>query len=277
MPIPRELFQIWYQGLPEEAADPVREKLEATRRLCQESGFGYTLEDDASIRRQLTAEQVEVYEAYHRLHQRVDFAKICLMLRNGGVYLDADAELLKPLDSRGSPLDFTSDRLYVSQQHPSMRSMLKMATFANNGFYAAPRDHCVLRGYAQRLAQLQATMGGGGDVDSTTGPFTLSTYLQELGPREDVVLLPWHFMEACVGGICAPTSDTLSLHRHRLSWLSPGQRRLARVMGAAVLHRRALLALLLLSVAALLKYFFFDRRHHQSASRCQQACKISAS
>ena len=112
MPIPRRVVQIWYQGL--DAADgDVRARVEAVREHCRRAGFEYSLEDDASIRRRLSPEQLATYLGYTRLHERVDFAKVCLILFGGGVYMDVDAEMRRPLDAPGSPLDFSSENLYT--------------------------------------------------------------------------------------------------------------------------------------------------------------------
>jgi mannosyltransferase OCH1-like enzyme len=249
MPIPRRVVQIWYQG----AAAAGDARLEATRRHCARAGFEYALEDDASIRRQLPPEQLATYLAYARLHERVDYAKVCLLLARGGVYLDADATVVRPLDGPGSPLDFGSENLYVSRQHPALQALLRGRTrhFVNNGFYAAPPGHRALRGYAARLAALQRAGGGRPprSIEATTGPLTLSEYLD--GDRGgDVVLVPWRFLEACVGPFC-DARDALVLHRHRLSWLPGWERALLQAAGAALVCWRAALALLAALAAAL--------------------------
>lgn len=227
--IPRRVLQIWYQGEP---SGPAARRIDAAREACARSGFEHLLLCHEDVRRALTAEGRQddllvVYDGYGTLHERVDFAKACLLLLWGGVYLDADAEIVRPLDAGAIDFDGHEDVLYVSAAHPLVSLLHRpwVSAFVNNGFYAAPRGCAALRGYVQHLtdvSRLRTAPCAPGDapcVQLSTGPWTLSMYLQATGYRGARVL-HWQAVEPCLCSHCAlDPATTLVAHRHELSWM----------------------------------------------------------
>lgn len=240
MPIPRVVHQIWLQG----AAPPdVEEALARTRRWCLQQGLLHRRWAEPDLVAALGLGADATYAAYPLLHQRVDYCKVLIMTRIGGVYLDADVSpLLLPLSSA---VDFQGDRLHLTEANPVYRLLQRLAysslpgKLVNNGVFASPPEHPALLAY---LARMRAVPDVGAGIENTTGPNTLSYFIESWGPDPTVLLLPWWLFEACCFGLRLPHSDSVALHRHRVSWFGPTERAVFRLAPALLLAGIALAA-----------------------------------
>src|SRR5689334_8547145 len=95
MPFPRLIHQIWLQGqeyIPKEYDDNIA----SIKTLNPQ--FQYRLWDECAILGLMKGPARMAYYRFKYLHQKVDFARYVILYELGGMYIDIDAECIKPLE-----------------------------------------------------------------------------------------------------------------------------------------------------------------------------------
>jgi hypothetical protein len=194
--IPKTLIRYWHD--PSDVPEDVRACLNSWDRLGEE-GFQFRMFDDVSadlyIANEYGAREREAFARCRHPAMRSDYLRMCFVLAEGGLYVDADDVLL----GEGWRYIFRDGRLKVQPlcyDIPSSR-MVSAAEicrpdllrdgrifYVNNDPIAAPSDHPVLR---RALARATERLLGGAkfpEIQSTTGPgnFTaaLAAHAREL-------------------------------------------------------------------------------------------------
>ena len=96
---PRVLHQTWKDHAP---PPPLDGYMTTCRSMNEEAGFTYAFYDDTALRRAVAdavPQHLPLYDAFAHTIERVDFARYAIMWKTGGVYLDADMECYKPLET----------------------------------------------------------------------------------------------------------------------------------------------------------------------------------
>lgn len=187
--IPRRLIRYWHDPL--ELPEDVRTCLESWDCLADE-GFEFHMFDDVSA----AAYIANVYgdreqQAFRRCSHpamRCDYLRMCFILAEGGLYVDADDVLL----GEGWRRIFWDSRLKVQPLCYDIRAGAMMPAaeiwrpdlptdgrifYVNNDPIAAPADHPVLR---RALVRSTARLLGEDcfpEIQSTTGPGNLTAAL----------------------------------------------------------------------------------------------------
>jgi mannosyltransferase OCH1-like enzyme len=209
--IPKLVHYVWVG--PNPYPEDARQRLEGWRRLLPDYRFMLWSEENIDFS-SLFVRQAYGVGAYNRV---CNYARMAALENFGGIYMDHDIELLKPLD----PLLGNSCFAGFQTLDPTALDQVNGAVLG-----AEPR-HPFIR--AVRAAM--DTMDGTQDVGSGTGPKLLSRILREAGeliPQQeptvlrDVTLYPpryfypyaWFetFDPACV------TSDTVAIHHWAHTW-----------------------------------------------------------
>src|SRR5262249_42863738 len=154
--IPRRLVRYWHD--PNDLPDDVRACLESWDRLAGE-GFEIHLFNDVSavdyIARHYGQREVQAFARCHHPAMRSDYLRLCYILAEGGMYVDADDVLLGDgwrrlfLDSKLKlqPLcyDIAAGRMTASADiwEPDLPSGNRVF-YVNNDPIAAPANHPVL-------------------------------------------------------------------------------------------------------------------------------------
>jgi hypothetical protein len=211
MLIPKTLVRFWHDSC--DVPSDVRECLETWDPLRQE-GFAFRMFDDAAATTYIAArygrrERAAFARCRHPA-MRSDYLRMCFVLAEGGLYVDADDVLL---GDRWSDI-FRDGRLKVQPlcydltaagmvsatelQRPDL-SLDGRVFYVNNNPIAAPAGHPVLR---RALARATDTLLGcepSPEIQSTTGPGNLTAALaahardiQVCGaPADFELLLDW--------------------------------------------------------------------------------------
>ena len=98
MSIPKIIHQIWLQG----EIDIPKKYLSKTQRIKDmHQTWKYYFWDDVSIVDLLSKNTIwlNTYHKLNYLHQKVDYARYIILYIYGGVYIDMDVKMVKPLDS----------------------------------------------------------------------------------------------------------------------------------------------------------------------------------
>lgn len=221
MTIPRHIHQIWFQG-----ADAVPRRYQRTVAALKRMnpGWTHTVWDDGSLRD--VCHELgfgRVYDAYTVMHQKIDFGRYCVLYKHGGVSLDMDVDVLRPLDAL--PLD-TFDTVAVSKMPLNWfeaRCANKMRGYMlNNATILSPARDPLLRALIVAIARNRAdpTKSHWKQIDATTGPSAFNDALWTL----PVIVMDSAFFEPCIAHNthCAPTDAAIVYHQHHSSWNADG-------------------------------------------------------
>jgi mannosyltransferase OCH1-like enzyme len=200
-PIPRTLVRFWHD--PHDVPPDVRECLESWDTLRDE-GFAFRMFGDASatayIAERYGSRELAAFNRCRHPAMRSDYLRICFVLAEGGLYVDADDVLL----DRGWEGAFRDGTLKVQplcydviaggMVPQSELRRLDLPTegrifYVNNNPIAAPAGHPALR---LALARATTRLLGGDpapEIQSTTGPGNLTAVLAAYARMSD----PWDF------------------------------------------------------------------------------------
>jgi hypothetical protein len=228
--IPRILIRYWHD--PFDVPDDVRACLNSWDRLGEE-GFELRLFSDASaaayIAERYGARERQAFARCRHPAMRSDYLRMCFVLAEGGLYVDADDVLLgggwKHIFRNGGlkvqPLCYdipSSGMVPAAEIWRSDLSTDGRIFYVNNNPIAAPADHPVLRRALDRATERLLDEGWLPEIQSTTGPgnFTaaLAAHARDLkiaGAPLDFELL--HDWEAI-----AETRWELSYRRDARNW-----------------------------------------------------------
>ena len=195
-PIPKTLIRYWHD--PCDLPEDVRACLNSWDRLGEE-GFEIRMFDDVSasayIEDEYGAREREAFARCRHPAMRSDYLRMCFVLAEGGLYVDADDVLL----GDGWRYIFRDGRLKVQPlcyDIPSSRMMPAAEIwrpdlptdgrifYVNNDPIASPADHPVLRRALARATERLLGEDRLPEIQSTTGPgnFTaaLAAHAREL-------------------------------------------------------------------------------------------------
>ena len=206
--IPRTLVRYWHDplGVPSD----VRRCLDSWEAL-REEGFSMRMFSDASARTYIAERygwrEIAAFERCRHPAMRSDYLRMCFVLAEGGLYVDADDVLL----GDGWREIFRGDALRVQALCYDIRAGgMVSATelrrtdlptedrifYVNNNPIAAPADHPVLRRALSRATDALLGEDPAPEIQSTTGPGNLTASLaahalevQERGTQADFELL----------------------------------------------------------------------------------------
>lgn len=209
--IPKIIHYVWVG--PKPFPRDGRENLERWQKLCPDYQFRLWSEDNLDFSSRFVR-QAYAAKAYNRV---ANYARMRALLDHGGIYLDHDIELLKPLDG------LLDNRCFAGFQtlKPEVPDLV------NNAVVGAEPGHPFIRSV---LAALEA-MDGRVNVASGSGPGLVSRLLRERGltkPSSEIQQIdgvtlyppryfyPYEWTETfdpqCV------TPDTVAIHRWAHLW-----------------------------------------------------------
>ena len=188
-PIPRTLVRYWHD--PHDLPDDVGACLDSWNRL-REEGFEFRMFDDVSaaeyVGTRYGARHREAFMRCRHPAMRSDYLRLCFLVAEGGLHVDADDVLIgdgwRRIFRNGTlkvqPLcyDVTAGGMVPSAA--IWRTDLPMdgrVFYVNNDPIAAPAGHPVLR---RALVRATGRLLGGDpypEIQSTTGPGNLTTAL----------------------------------------------------------------------------------------------------
>lgn len=187
--IPRNLIRFWHDHseLPPDVADCM-----LTWERLADHGFAIRTFDDASaenyIRHRYGARQIAAFGRCAHPAMRCDYVRLCVLLIEGGLYVDCDDVLLD--DGWTCLFDDDSLKLQPLCYDISAGGMMPNADiwqtelpagernfYVNNDPIAAPAGHPVLQRALERATDL--LLGGDTlpEIQATTGPGNLTTVL----------------------------------------------------------------------------------------------------
>jgi mannosyltransferase OCH1-like enzyme len=181
-PIPKVIIRYWHD--PGALPDDVRACLNSWDRLGEE-GFKFRLFSDVTaaeyISERYTSRELEAFARCRHPAMRSDYLRLCFVLAEGGLYVDADDVLL----GEGWKYIFRDGRLKVqplcydcetSRMVPTAdiwranSPMTGRIYYVNNDPIAAPPEHPILRRALTQATDKLLARDWVPEIQSTTGP-----------------------------------------------------------------------------------------------------------
>ncbi len=203
--IPRKLVRYWHD--PSDCPEDVRACLKSWDILASE-GFEFYLFDDISAAAYITDHYgVREYQAFKRCNHpamRCDYLRMCFLIAEGGLYVDADDVLLgdgwrrlfQDSNLKLQPLGYdiaAGGMMPASDIWRSDLSSEGRVYYVNNDPIAAPPDHPILRRALFRATEKLLGDDASPEIQSTTGPGNLTVALAAHARGLQVTSLPFDF------------------------------------------------------------------------------------
>jgi mannosyltransferase OCH1-like enzyme len=241
--IPRTTHQIWLQGW-----DALPEKFHANVKLLKEKNPDYIHKqwDERSLRQEcarIGPQVLRTFDAFPHLIQKVDLGRLVVLYTHGGISVDTD---MKPLNSINSTPHLDSAEIMISMG----AFPLNIIGHTNNAVILSVPGHPFLRDAIDTIcsASLKESDYTTKElyIDATTGPSFMETVIRR--HRDSIVFLDNKFYEPCfsVDPVCSASRDSIMLHQHEMSWVSPFFRDLFRLLFPLIYVLMILIPLLIL-------------------------------
>jgi mannosyltransferase OCH1-like enzyme len=203
--IPKKLIRFWHD--PVDLPDDVLACLESWNRLVDE-GFSLHTFHDANAEEYIfdvfgDRERRAFARCTHPA-MRCDYFRLCFVLSEGGLYVDADdvligdgwRELFRNSSLKLQPLAYDIGAGAMMPSADIWRPDLSISDrvfYANNDPIAAPPNHSVIRRALERATVKLLDAKGALEIQSTTGPGNLTAALASHARELQLAGLPFDF------------------------------------------------------------------------------------
>jgi inositol phosphorylceramide mannosyltransferase catalytic subunit len=228
--IPKIIHQIWLQG-KNQIPNKYIPYINTIHQYHPKQTWQYILWDDIMIIQLLRQNKVwiDTYYKLTYLHQKVDYARYIILFIYGGIYIDMDVIMIKPLDSL----------LYKLQDYDLVVSKINMNLFdniincgrnicINNGIIMAKPGALILAQIIDYINQHPNCSGfiKFNCINNTTGPKVFTRIILD-HLNNKIKILDSEYLEPQVFGTGRITNNTYAIHKHDGTWLSSWLRQLA--------------------------------------------------
>jgi mannosyltransferase OCH1-like enzyme len=238
---PRNIFQVWFQG----CKNMKKKELITNSRLWRDLNplWKYHCIDDKFLREscgRFSEQAQRLYDKMSLMHMKIDFARYITLYLYGGIYVDMDAFVLRPLDystymeeivtsyeRTGKPIIGIS--LINANKLESWLYVHEDRIMNNAILVSSPGNPALQRFIMFIIANIESQLANPStdafsQIQSSTGPIQFNKFFAESQNLidTDVVFLPPTIFEPCDLGRhdCVITTDTIAIHLFELSWLT---------------------------------------------------------
>lgn len=231
--IPKIIHQIWMQGYVNIS---LKNKIKIENTKKKHLKWKYILWDEKKIIELLNEPSYlkykEKFYKFNHMHQKIDFSKIMILDKFGGIYIDMDCDVIKNLDiifDKNKNYDFIISKM--SDKIDSVSNYLTCHNFNkcyNNGIIISKQNIEICKYLMDNfLNQCNFYENKLLCIQNTTGPPIFNTlinkYISE-HKNNKILILPYYYFEPCIGTNCNITNDTYIVHKHQLTWLTEQQK-----------------------------------------------------
>lgn len=219
---PKIIHQIWFQGkniIPSKYIPKINKIKEF------HPSWKYIVWDDKSIKELMMVNKnwLDTYHHFRYLHQKVDFAKYVILYQIGGVYLDMDVEILKPLDMllhKNNEFNIIVSRINLNSFESLLCCGRKICI--NNGIIISKPGESVLEKIINHIIQMPVCSKWSTKyicINYTTGPNMFSKLILD-NIHDKIKILEPEYLEPMILGIGEITDNTYTVHEHDGTWYS---------------------------------------------------------
>lgn len=188
----------------------------------------------------------KLYLQMPSMHMKIDLGRYVIVYLYGGMYVDMDAYILRPL-SYSTHVSQVINKYEKHNRHILGLSMLKVNTLEsmvyvqkssmlNNAIlFSSPRNPVLKRFIEYIIEHTPQALRGSSialiQVNQTTGPRIFNTFFNQPSKFKDsdIIIFASTVFEPCdLGQQCEITSDTLTIHLFENSWLPDYMRTLTK-------------------------------------------------
>ena len=230
MPIPKIIHQIWFQGC-DKTPDKFTKNIESVKKHSDGWTYKCWSEDDLYKQCQkFSSKCAQAFKDYEYMHQKIDLAKYAILYNIGGIYIDIDCEILKPLDTIPGLED--KDLIVCYTPGNSVENMCVTASLhdkiINNGVILSSKQNkymkSLIEGTVKETCKNQSNPMYKNKqfcILRTTGPLNFTKQIMKFKNDKNVLILNYDFFEPCysLDMFCKVTKNTIINHKHEQSWV----------------------------------------------------------
>lgn len=269
--ITKNLYQVWYQGIENISKQKYTNNMEQWKLLNPD--WNYKLLDEHDLRDACRLYSKECLKAFNKttnMHARIDLGRLVKIYLTGGMNVDMDMYILRPISYQDDITKFLNDS---SKEHQFAVSSLttlnalenliihgKSGNAFNNAMTISSKGNpllgYIIDKYCDLIISLQESDGGMMYVDKTTGPRNFNKFAGEaLELYKDVInfkIFNGEVFEPCSSDqMCSITDKTIAIHNFDWSWIDP---RFVPLFRFYMQNRLVIYVLILLIVYKIIKY-----------------------
>lgn len=256
MDVPHIIHQVWIQGknhIPKKFV-PNMEKIKKLH-----PSWKYCLWDDLEIISLLRKypDWLDIYYKLDYLHQKVDYVKYIILYLYGGIYIDMDMEIKKPLDELLQ--EFSGYHLIVSRLNLNQLECILISgqkiTINNGIIISVPKEEILNKiiEYIGKNFSCFLHLTKFSCINSTTGP-KMFTNIVLKNLHSKVKILEPEYLEPTIFGTGNITSNTYVVHYNEVSWLNGFSKNFGRLY---IQNRTLFLVILLVVIGVIIWFVFF--------------------
>lgn len=240
----KNIYQVWLQGYDKMTEQKFIDNSNQWKNLNPDWNYnfidGNDLENACS---QFSTECREIYDSFDLLHLKVDFGRYVLLYLNGGIYVDMDMYIFRPLDSSKyikniiKDSEIFNDVIGIGKTNiEKIESLLYNHTsfYLNNGFMLSTPKNPILKRFIEKIIlnskkYNNPNTSSFNKINLITGPKVVNNFFQkyinncnDLGKncKYKINLIPYYVFEPCtINNNCKITEDTVAIHNFELSWV----------------------------------------------------------
>lgn len=236
MKFQKNIFQIWFQGYENITKNVYVQNIENWKSMNK--GWNHFCLNDANLRDECAKysnECLQTYDSFDIMHLKIDFGRYVTLYNNGGMYVDVDSYILRPLDMCNDlkhliNLHEKYDKHILGLSAPKLNLLesyfvVQKSIMINNGIMFSSAKNPDLKGFIDFIietAKIKDYTHCYLKVNYLTGPAALNQYIENclLLPSNNIIhIFDYTIFEPCVGEWCKITDDTISIHVFCNSWL----------------------------------------------------------
>jgi mannosyltransferase OCH1-like enzyme len=235
---PKNIFQVWYQGCDKIEREEFKINMKSWKEMNPD--WNYNCVDDKFMEKTCLEFSKECHTLYKQtkiMHIKIDLARYVLLYIYGGMYVDMDAYILRPLNyskqvneiikkyeiEKKEVIGLSKLKLNVVE---SIILSQKMISYNNAVMFSSPRNPALKRFIEFILKKIKSNIESKLDnywvVQKSTGPTIFNQFFgnkKELYDTEVVIFNPSIFEPCDIGQNCDIRNETIAIHLFERSWL----------------------------------------------------------
>jgi mannosyltransferase OCH1-like enzyme len=237
MIFPKNIFQVWYQGCNNIERNEFKINMKNWKDL--NTDWRYYCVDDKFMEEscyQFSTECHKIYRNLKLMHLKIDLARYVILYLYGGVYVDMDAYILRPLNHSKTVQElinvYEQQNKHVvglSKLNINMFESLIMSgdinSYNNSIMFSSPGNPALKRFIEFVLKNIVANENSNLNnyfvVQNSTGPKVFNRFFGEPIRDSELVIFDSNVFEPCdIGQNCSIDNNTIAIHMFERSWLS---------------------------------------------------------
>jgi len=182
--IPKIIHQVYF-NLSNRKLEEIDIFYNSHKIAKKQKGFEYKLwteESCLNLVKNDFSEYLNFYNNFRYEIQKIDFIRFCILYKHGGVYVDLDMEILKPLDSLIQNKKFIFHNIRDAKPNYSFVENDLMGSIKESSLWKDIIKKCV-ENYQEKLKIKVYETWKGRFILQTTGPYFLARYIKKIAPN----------------------------------------------------------------------------------------------